>query len=799
MKVAVVAPSPVPLRAGGAERLWNGLVDHLGRQGHAVELVKLPVREYTLSDLVAGYRQFAELDLSHVDLVISGKYPAWMVEHPNHVVYLLHPLRGLYDRYPEQHLIDARVPSHPALERIQQVVGGSTRDPQLDELDTELHRAVADLGPDHDAFAIPGPLARSVVQFLDRVALDRRRIRRHLAISHQVAERESYLPPGVEATVVYPPPGLDPGASPIPTRDGAVHLLSVGRLEAVKRHDLAIEAMAHVASPDVRLSVVGEGPERTRLEQLAAADPRITVDGALDDPALIQRYRDASAVIAVPEEEDLGYIALEAMLAGRPVVTCDDSGGIAELVGRDERGLITGPSPAALGSAIERLVGDAETMGRLGTAGRTFAEGITWDAVVATMLEPAPDGWSPSGRSIAMLSTYPVLEGLGGGSRRARAMAEALAAIAPVNVVSLSVDAQRIEEVTLPDLPVNEVVVPRSGRHADAETRLRTLSAVPSVTDMAAAVLWPASPQLVREMRASCQAADVIVLAHPYLVDAAKTLAPGVPLLYDAHNDEVALKDQLLPKGEAGDWWRAIVKRVETAAVREAVVVAVPTDGERESLGALVGTDDHILVVPNGTDAARVAFTAGDERARRTVDLLARRNLPATAAGVAVFVGSGHPPNLHGAERIVDLAPRMPTVQFLIVGRCGEVLDPARMPANVSITGRIADEELAEILGGATAALNPVTEGGGSNLKVIEAMAAGLPVVTTSVGARGVPRDLVAVTSVRGLGHTLDQVLSNPEAIRERVQRARAWVTESLDWAVVMQPFVETVEERIWA
>ena len=246
--------------------------------------------------------------------------------------------------------------------------------------------------------------------------------------------------------------------------------------------------------------------------------------------------------------------------------------------------------------------------------------------------------------------------------------------------------------MTLPDRPVSEVVVPRSGRHAEAETRLRTLSAVPSVTDMAAAVLWPSSPQLVREMRASCQAADVIVLAHPYLIEAAKTLAPGVPLVYDAHNDEIALKHQLLPNGEAGDWWRAIVKRVETAAAGESVVVAAPTDGERESLAALVGTDDHILVVPNGTDAARVAFTAGDERARRTVDLLARRNLPATAAGVAVFVGSGHPPNLHGAERVVDLAPRMPTVQFLIVGRCGEVLDPARTPANVSITGRIADE-----------------------------------------------------------------------------------------------------------
>ena len=394
-----------------------------------------------------------------------------------------------------------------------------------------------------------------------------------------------------------------------------------------------------------------------------------------------------------------------------------------------------------------------------------------------------------------MLSTYPVLEGLGGGARRARAMAEALSAVAQIDIVSLCVDADRTREVSLPDRPVTEVVVPRSGRHADAETRLRALSEVPSVTDMAAAVLWPASPQLVREMRVSCQGADAIVLAHPYLVEAAKELAPGVPLVYDAHNAEVGMKDQLLPKTEAGNWWRAIVEQAETAAVEESVIVAAPTDGDRESLGALAGTDEHILVVPNGTDAAAVDFTTGPERTRRTAQLLAGRDLPADAAGVVLFVGSGHPPNLTGAKRVVNLASRMSAVQFLVVGRCGEVLDPARVPANLTITGRVPDDELAELLAGATVALNPVSEGGGSNLKVIEALAAGLPVVTTDVGARGVPRDLVTVTDVPGLSHGLDQVLSNPEATRERVQRARTWVSESLDWTVVMQQFVEAVNE----
>ena len=481
----------------------------------------------------------------------------------------------------------------------------------------------------------------------------------------------------------------------------------------------------------------------------------------------------------------------------RQVLTGHDTGGIAELVGADEHGLRVDATASAIGAAIERLVADPGLVSRLGDAGRAFADHITWEAVVSAMLDPDDDGRSGSGRRIAMLSTYPVLEGLGGGSRRARAMAEALSAVAPVDVVSLSVEAERVAEIHLPDHEVSEVVVPRSGRHADAETRLRALSDVPSVTDMAAAVLWPSSPQFVREMRAACRGADVLVLAHPYLVDAAKGLAPGVPLVYDAHNDEIALKDQLLPRTEAGDWWRAVVKRVESAAVAESVVVAAPTDRERESLGQLAGTDEHILVVPNGTDAAAVEFTTGSERARHTARLLARRDLPADAAGVALFVGSGHPPNLAGAKRVAHLAARIPAVQFFVVGRCGETLDPARVPANLTIAGRVGDDQLAELLAGASVALNPVSEGGGSNLKVIEALAAGLPVVTTSVGARGVPRDLVTVTSVRGLEHGLDQVLSNPEATRERVQRARIWVSESLDWTVVMQQFVEAVNESI--
>src|SRR5437763_1442360 len=101
VKIAVVAPCPVPYAVGGAEKVWWGLVTHLNDHTlHQADLIKLPSPEGDLRSLLASYEQFAKLDLSGFDLVVSGKYPAWMVDHPRHVVYMLHRLRGLYDAYP---------------------------------------------------------------------------------------------------------------------------------------------------------------------------------------------------------------------------------------------------------------------------------------------------------------------------------------------------------------------------------------------------------------------------------------------------------------------------------------------------------------------------------------------------------------------------------------------------------------------------------------------------------------------------------------------------------------------------
>ena len=100
MKIAIVSPSPVPFTIGGAENLMWGLCENINKYTkHQAELIKLPTKEHSFWELIESYYTFYKLDLSHFDLVISSKYPSWMVQHNNCVCYMMHTLRGLYDTY----------------------------------------------------------------------------------------------------------------------------------------------------------------------------------------------------------------------------------------------------------------------------------------------------------------------------------------------------------------------------------------------------------------------------------------------------------------------------------------------------------------------------------------------------------------------------------------------------------------------------------------------------------------------------------------------------------------------------
>lgn len=139
---------------------------------------------------------------------------------------------------------------------------------------------------------------------------------------------------------------------------------TLGRLVAQKGHDVLLQALELL--PRVRAVVVGEGPDRARLEQLAAdlgvAD-RLELPGWSDDAT---RYLSNFDVFVFPSwDEGLPLAILEAMLAGVPIVT-SDVGSIREAIVNGDSGLLVpAGDPAALAGAIRCLLDDAALRRRI--------------------------------------------------------------------------------------------------------------------------------------------------------------------------------------------------------------------------------------------------------------------------------------------------------------------------------------------------------------------------------------------------------------------------------------------------
>ena len=817
MRIAVLAPEPVPKVFGGAERLVGGLVDAVNqRTDHEAVLVSRPSPESSFAEVLESYEDWFGFDASPYDLVISAKYPTWMVDHPRHHLYLLHPLRGLYETY---HLCAPPPMSGApdASERdVRRVLAGVARRRDVPGLFEALHGVLEDLDPDHPALAFPGPLIRDVVRKLDHIALTPPRIQRYAALSEAASRRPGYLPSWVPVEVVHPPSDLA-GIHGGPFES----LFTVSRLDAPKRIDLLVEAMALV-DRDVRLRIGGTGPEAERLRRMAADDPRIELLGFLSDDQLVEEYSRALAVPFVPLDEDFGLIALEAARAGKPVITAIDSGGAREVVRHRRTGLVVEPTAEAIAAAIDELAGDTQLARRLGEEAQRAAADVTWDRLLGVVLGPdvvdaprgrprrARQGGSKSrprrhsARRLVVASTFPVHPRRGGGQLRAFHLYGALTSTFDVEIVSLDApgnDGAGLWHEFSPRF--REYVVPKSDAQVEAEAAAASAAGLP-VDDILAARHASLTPAHADALRASLSGADAVILAHPFLAPVIHELRPEIPMIYDAHNAEISLKRALLDDSDHAQSLIQEVRRSEGLATTASVLLSYCSPSDLPVLAGEYGAEEASAVfVPNGVDTAAVPFATGSARAAARDAWLARfPERPGSPRRVAVFVGSWHRPNIEAAEAIIALAPSMPEVLFLLVGNHCRALERTPTPDNVALLGPVGERTLRGVLAMADVGLNPMLHGGGSNLKVLEYLAAGVPVVSTAVGARGQPiaGDVgMTVVPIERFPEAIRSVLaaSEGEAASTIAVAARGLVEAQFDWRILGDRLAEAIGSRL--
>ena len=320
------------------------LTQALGDAGHDAQIVVTP--DHGFGRQARAYLETWRTDVSRiaggpVDQVISLRYPSYAVRHPRHVCWLNHTMREYYDLWPR--FSATLSPQGLVKERVRRAL---------------IHTA--------DRYLLMSNVTTLFVQ------------------SGTIQERLSMWP-SVRSTVLYPPAPARAYRAQEYGRD----FLFVSRLNALKRADLVIRALAAPDAAGITLTIGGEGEERGPLERLAAelgVASRVTFAGRLTDEQMLDRLSRCRAVVFPPVQEDYGFVTVEAFASRRAVITCRDSGGPAELVQDGVSGFVCDPTPASIASAMRRLSESAALAETMGTAAYEAGARLSWRQTVRTLV-----------------------------------------------------------------------------------------------------------------------------------------------------------------------------------------------------------------------------------------------------------------------------------------------------------------------------------------------------------------------------------------------------------------------------
>ncbi len=228
---------------------------------------------------------------------------------------------------------------------------------------------------------------REAIHTMDTTALAE--CRAIFTISRNVAERLGRYN-SLPGTPLYPPPQH---LGRYRTDGYGDYLFYAGRLDRLKRLDLALDAMKRACS-GARIKIAGSGPLEPELRKQIARlgiEDRVDLLGFVSAEDLVSLYAGCRASYYAPLNEDYGYVTVESFLSRKPVLTTADAGGPLEFVTDGETGIVTQAEPGAIAAGIDRLWAEPEARLReWGDAGLARVRDITWDHVIDRLTETVP-------------------------------------------------------------------------------------------------------------------------------------------------------------------------------------------------------------------------------------------------------------------------------------------------------------------------------------------------------------------------------------------------------------------------
>jgi FkbM family methyltransferase len=749
MKIAVVVPVMSSGEKGGAEVLYKGLVRGLRETSHDVDRIDVVINESSFDAILESYEKCSNLDLHDYDLVISTKAPTYAVRHRNHISYLLHTIRVFYDMFHQE-------------------FGRGT---------SEQFRQ------------------RRLIHALDKTNLHPDHVRKHFVIGHipyrRLYEVDSFWQQ-IKFEVLHPPPALRGFREP----QTGEYVFVPGRLHRWKRVDLVIKAFQHVKK-DIPLKIVGTGEDEPSIRRLAAGDRRIEFLGRVTDEQLLDLYAGALVIPFVPVNEDYGLITIEAFRSKKPVITCTDSGEPTYFVEDAQTGFVVKPEPEAIAEKINYLIEHPGHGAEMGEQGFASVSHITWDAVVSRILSSIElprkrvQRWmkNPATKrpiQLVITDNQCIEPAVGGGRLRLLGLYSTLTeGIEATYVGTYDWPGPEYRDLQLSER-LREIDIPQSKEHFALNNHLNSLLPGKTIIDVTIPWLVWSSPDLVEAVRKYAAQAEVLIFSHPWMYGCLRDMLRegGRLIVYDSQNCEAVLREKLLGGTEFGRCLAESVKWIEEQLCHDSDLILACSEEDKQTFIELYGIEPQkIIIVPNGVDVRRIHPASATARAK------AREKL-AVVGFVALFIGSAYAPNIEAVRTILNrLAPADPDTTFIIVGGASvsAVAEgfSSHLPSNVRVLGAVSDEERNEAYAAADIAINPMFTGSGTNIKMLDFLAAGLPTITTPIGARGINNrdgECFIVDIISRFSEWIRRLRQDPELYARLAAGGRKLTEDVYDW-----------------
>ena len=342
----LICTTQVPFTFGGGEMHVENLKRACIEGGYNAEITAVPFKWYPPSELMRNALAWRILDLTEangrpIDLLIGMRFPAYLVSHPNKIIWLMHQYRAAYELW----------------------------DTPFNDLKNYAE----------------GEYVREFIKNADNKFIPE--AKKVFANSSNVANRLKKFN-NIESKPLYHPP---PRANTLYAGEQGDYVFYPSRLEPQKRQELLIDAAKHLRTP-VKIVFAGGSGNPQHYESLVkkhGVGDRVSLKGFVSEAEIIELYANSLAVCYLPFDEDYGYVTLEGMLSGKPVIVANDGGGAAELIEHEREGLIVEPEPRAIAEALDSLFSDRERAKAMGRRGEEKLKNLnlSWKHVVERLID----------------------------------------------------------------------------------------------------------------------------------------------------------------------------------------------------------------------------------------------------------------------------------------------------------------------------------------------------------------------------------------------------------------------------